>query len=86
MKTQNQKNKIIKCRCTETEYQSILQLAQQKNQTVSDILRQALFNNTMDSFTMIQKELLKQGMYNLILASNIKPDTRNTLIKEIEKL
>ena len=88
MNTQNSKKKdrIIKCRCTENEYHCLLRIAQQKNRTLSDTMRESLFNTQTDCFSIVHKEILKQGMYNLILSTEMSNETKIKLIKEVEKL
>ena len=88
MKTESAKKKdrIIKCRCTEDEYSCLLRIAQQQNRTLSETMRESLFNSQTDSFSPIYKEILKQGMYNLILSTEINSKIQTLLIKEIGKL
>lgn len=88
MNTQNSKKKdrIIKCRCTEDEYFCLLRIAQQQNRTLSETMREYLFNPRTDPFSVIHKEILKQGIFNLILSTEMNSKTQTLLIKEIEKL
>lgn len=86
MPKKENKTKTIKIRVTESEYEAIAKLAAQGNDTLSSIIRDALFTkDNNDINTGIQTELFKQQLYNLIQHTPMPKDSRKILIKELDK-
>ena len=78
--------KIIKCRCTCEEYEALAHLAQKNQCTFSEAMRNEIFSKDSSRYSPLQKELLKQSFYNLILATPMPDLSKAMLIEEVNKL
>lgn len=79
-------DKVIKCRCTTEEYQTILIYGQNNQCTTSEVMRKLLFTKNNAACSPLEIELLKQSFYNLILSTEMPETSRTMLIKEVERL
>ncbi len=78
--------KIIKCRCSCEEYEALSYLAQKNQCTFSEIMRNEIFSKDSSRYSPLQKELLKQSFFNLILATQMPDSSKTMLIEEVKKL
>ena len=83
MKSHENKSESIKIRLTKTEFCSIQQTAQNRSDTVSNVIRDAMFNQQSDLCSSISSELVKQKIYNLIQHTAMPKASRENLIKEL---
>lgn len=85
MRTSEKKTQNIKIRMTKTEENAVIRIAKENHSTVSDVIRKTLFNNTTEINTSIMIELYKQRIYNLIQHTPMPKDSRENIVKELNK-
>lgn len=83
MKSHENKSESIKIRLTKTELDSIRKTAEEHSDTVSNVIRNVLFNNKLDLCSSIRAELIIQQIYNLIQHTAMPKESRENLIKEL---
>ncbi len=83
MRKHENKSESVKIRLTKTEFCSIRQTAQNRSDTVSNVIRDAMFNQQSDLCSSISSELVKQKIYNLIQHTAMPKASRENLIKEL---
>lgn len=83
MKNHENKTKSAKMRLTKTEFDSIRKTAEEHSNTVSNVIRDILFNNQLDLCSSIRTELIRQKTYNLIQHTAMPKESRENLIKEL---
>ena len=75
-----------KFRTTMTQAEAINSYAQINNYTVSEAIRELLFDESTDLVVLIHKELVKQQVYNLLENTQMPKQTRKKLIEEVSKI
>lgn len=83
MKNHENKSESVKIRLTKTELDSIRKTAEEHSDTVSNMIRNILFNNQLDLCSSIRAELIRQQIYNLIQHTAMPKESRENLIKEL---
>ena len=83
MKNHENKSESVKIRLTKTEFTSIRKTAEEHSNTVSNVIRDILFNNQLDLCSSIRTELIRQKTYNLIQHTAMPKESRENLIKEL---
>ena len=83
MKSHENKSESIKIRLTKTELDSIRKTAEEHSDTLSNVIRDILFNNHLDLCSSIRTELIRQKTYNLIQHIAMPKASRENLIKEL---
>lgn len=83
MRNHENKSESVKVRLTKTELHCIQQIAQNHSDTVSNVIRDAMFNQQSDRCSSISSELVKQKIYNLIQHTAMPKASRENLIKEL---
>lgn len=83
MKNHENKSKSVKIRLTKAELDSIRKTAEEHSATVSNVIRDILFNNQLDFCSSIRTELIRQKTYNLIQHIAMPKASRENLIKEL---
>lgn len=85
MSTREKKTQNIKIRMTKTEENAVIKIAEENHSTVSDVIRNALFNNKNDMNSSIIVELYKQKTYNLIQHTPMPKESRENIVKELNE-
>ena len=83
MKSHENKSESVKNRLTKTELDSIRKTAEEYSDTVSNVMRNVLFNNQLDLCSSVRSELIRQQIYNLIQHTAMPKESRENLIKEL---
>lgn len=83
MKNHENKTESVKIRLTKTELDSIRKTAEEYSDTVSNVMRNVLFNNQLDLCSSVRSELIRQKTYNLIQHIAMPKASRENLIKEL---
>ena len=83
MKNHENKSESVKIRLTKTELDSIRKTAEEYSDTVSNVMRNVLFNNQLDLCSSVRSELIRQQIYNLIQHISMPKASRENLIKEL---
>lgn len=85
MKKTEKKTDILKVRVTSAERKAIEAQAENSASTVSSIVRKSLFTDKTDPVIAIRTELEKQRLFNLLQHTRMPKDSRELLIKELNK-
>lgn len=85
MSKPDRKSRVLKFRITESEYDVIAKQAAEKNTNVSEVIRNALFQNNSEISSAIHNELLKQELFNLMHHVEMPKKSRETILKELNK-
>lgn len=85
MRNHENKSESVKVRVTKTELHCIQQIAQNRPDTVSNVIRDAMFNQQSDFCSSIKNELIKQRIFNLIQHTSMPKASRENLIKELNQ-
>lgn len=85
MRNHENKSESVKVRLTKTELHCIQQIAQNRSATVSNMIRDAIFNQQSNLCSSIKNELIKQRLYNLIQHTPMPKASRENLIKELNQ-
>ena len=83
MNNREKKTKTVRIRLTQSEYTAVCEAAQIRSSSVSNVIRDALFNQHTESCASIKTELVKQKMYNLIQHTKMSTESRKNLVKEL---
>ena len=85
MSKPDRKSKVLKFRITESEYDAIAKQAAEKSTNVSEVIRNALFQNNNEISSAIHNELLKQELFNLLHPAELPTRSSETILKELNK-
>ena len=85
MKKTEKKTDVLKVRVTSTERKAIEAQAENSASTVSSIVRKSLFTDKADPVIAIRTELEKQRLFNLIQHTKMQKNSKELLIKELNK-
>ena len=83
MNNREKKTKTVRIRLTQSEFDAVCEAAQIRSSSVSNVIRDALFNQHTESCASIKTELVKQKMYNLIQHTKMPTESRKNLVKEL---
>ena len=77
---------VYKFRTTALQSEALKEYAKNNDCSISEAIRDLLFSEPTDLVFRIQKELIKQRVYNLLQNTKMPEQTRKTLIEEVSKI